>query len=198
MSVPIGETIRQAQNGHETAIEQLIARFGFIIEKECEKFGHRDHPEWTHSDSQQEALIHVLTHIDQFRSTDASNPGAAFEQWVRMTTRNFLRNLERDRKAKKRHPETGINSYDDDAAQSDGLRVASKTPSSIFARDEESIRIRAALDRLPQDHQEVLRLRVIEGLSLKQISSQLSLTYDQVRYKYNQSLSQIQGFLDEH
>ena len=146
----------------------------------------------------QEVLFHVLTQIDQFKSVDSEKPGAAFEQWIRVTTKNFLNNLNRRRKAKKRFPDAPIRGLDDTSQPKIVLQNPPKTASSIFVHDEEAMRLQAAMKQCLDDQgRQVLSLRVVEGLSLKEISERLSLSYDQVRYKFDKSLATLQKQLGE-
>ncbi|MCA9238290.1 MAG: sigma-70 family RNA polymerase sigma factor [Planctomycetales bacterium] len=50
------------------------------------------------------------------------------------------------------------------------LAASMTTPSEAFSRDQRQLRVLAALDVLPEDQREALRLRYIEGRSLKEIA----------------------------
>ena len=198
MSEPLRAVIIDAQNGESWAVERIVAEFSDLIRQECSKYGLWQHPEWSHADLYQEAMVHVLGRIGQFSGIDSAQPRAAFEQWVRVTTKNWLSNSERFRTAKKRYPENGFTKNDGSKMPYDDVPNAAKTASSIFARDEEADRLREAMEEhLDGQEKEVLLLRVAEGLSLKEISSRLSLSYDQVRYKYEKSLAELQKHLGQ-
>ncbi len=196
MSETFQAIIRDAQKGDASSIETIVAEFTKLIQQECMKYGLLQHPDWSHSDLSQEVLIHVLSQIRQFRGTDTDDPRAAFEQWLRVTTKNFLSNLQRRRKAKKRFPETGFKNNDGSGQPNHDLQDHAKTASSIFFHKEDFERLHNAIQNcLDGTEQEILMLRAVEGLTLKEISERLQLTYDQVRYKYETSLSQVQRHL---
>ena len=100
--------------------------------------------------------------------------------------------------AQKRHPGEGLRDFDEATQAYFANRNHDRTPSSIFVQDEEVVRLNQAMaDCLDEDGRQILRLRVAEGLSLKEISERLDLTYDQVRYKFDQSLGTLQKHLGD-
>ncbi|QEG21559.1 RNA polymerase sigma factor [Mariniblastus fucicola] len=190
-------TIVNAQKGESSAVELIVAEFSDLIQRECSRYGLRQHPELSHADLYQETLVHVLRQINHFSQAEASEPRAAFEQWVRVTTRNRLSNLERHRNARKRFPANGFRKNDGAGTPPNEFRGTSKTASSIFENDEKHVRLKRAMNsRIDKRGKEVLLLRVVEGLTLKQIAICMSLSYDQVRYSYDQSLAELQKHLD--
>ena len=196
MSDSFAVTVISAQQGDSEACGWVVQEFSGLIQHECSKYGLRQHPDWSQSDLYQEAVIHVLSRIEQFRGVDQPEPRAALEQWIRVTTRNWLSNLERHRKAKKRFP-AEVETNDRGNVQPLGeLKGQIKTASSILNRKEQSEQLQATmLDCLDDQQREVLKLRVVEGMTIKEISDQLSLSYDQVRYRYEQALETIQRHL---
>ena len=72
-------------------------------------------------------------------------------------------------------------------------RDRQQSVSSIFMKDEEIELLFQAMDEcLDENGQKILMLRVVDGLSIRQIAEQLRLTYDQVRYKFEMSVSKLQ------
>lgn len=185
------DLIRAAQAGDVGAIEGLVARFSGLIHKECGKYGVWQNPEWSHSDQLQEVIFRVWTKIEQFNGTEHEHVAPMFEQWVRVTCQSVLKNLYRARSAKKRKPEGKIEAFDE-VTQDFVNRKGDKTPSSIFSANEDIERLNVAMEeQLDDQGREILNLRVVEGLSLKEISERLSLTYEQVRYRYHASLEKL-------
>ena len=190
-------TVINAQQGDSDAREWVVQEFSGLIQHECSKYGLRQHPDWSQSDLYQEAVIHVLSGIEQFRGVDQAEPRAALEQWIRVATRNWMSNLARSRTAKKRFPKNGFETVDYGNAQGQkDLQGQTKTASSIFVHEEEFDRLELAMrDHLSEEQREVLLLRVVEGFTLKEISEHLQLSYEQVRYRYEKSLEKIQRHL---
>jgi RNA polymerase sigma-70 factor (ECF subfamily) len=76
------------------------------------------------------------------------------------------------------------------------LLVASMTTASqAFSRDQKQIRLLAALDNLPADQREALRLRYLDGLPSKDIAERLGKTDGAVRVMLTRSLARLQQML---
>ncbi len=193
----LSESIRNAQRGDSVAVEALVARFSGIIRQECAKYGLRYHADWSQSDLAQEVLLRVWTKIHQFKGGEIDGQIAvAFESWIRKTARSTLSNLQRSRDALKRKPDQPTQSFDEVGHQYGVLRPHPAGPSSIFVRDEEAERVRAAMDQYLDDQAtEIIKRHVVEGQSLKHISEQMSLTYDQVRYSFQAAQALISKWL---
>ena len=189
----LNDVIRQAQEGDPDAMEVLVKRFGRSIESECDKYGIWQNPELSHSDLYQEVVVRVWTKIDQFNGIKEKNTELIFDQWIRKTAKSVLSNLNRHRNAKKRNPQEAKLPFDDAAQQKFRNKETDKTASSIYRVNEDIERLNDVMDQhLDDEAKEILNLRVVEGLSLKQISERLKLTYDQVRYKYQISLAELE------
>lgn len=78
------------------------------------------------------------------------------------------------------------------------LLVASMTtPSEAFSRDQRQLRMLAALDTLPEDQREALRLRYLVGLPSKEIAARLGKTDGAMRVMLSRSLAKLQALLAE-
>jgi RNA polymerase sigma-70 factor (ECF subfamily) len=76
------------------------------------------------------------------------------------------------------------------------LLVASMTTASqAFSRDQKQIRLLAALDNLPTEQREALRLRYVDGLPSKDIAQRLGKTDGAVRVMLTRSLARLQQML---
>lgn len=78
------------------------------------------------------------------------------------------------------------------------LLIASMTsPSEAFSRDQRQLRMLAALDTLPEDQREALRLRYLVGLPSKEIAARLGKTDGAMRVMLSRSLAKLQALLAE-
>jgi len=78
------------------------------------------------------------------------------------------------------------------------LLVASMTtPSQAFSRNVRELRLRVALEELPADQREVLRLRYVENLPTKQIAQQLDKTDGALRVMISRCLKRLESILDQ-
>ena len=77
------------------------------------------------------------------------------------------------------------------------LAASMTTPSEAFSRDQRQLRVLAALDTLPEDQREALRLRYLVGLPSKEIAKKLGKTDGAVRVMLSRSLGKLQEMLAE-
>lgn len=78
------------------------------------------------------------------------------------------------------------------------LLVASMTsPSQAFSRDQKQLRMLAALDTLPEQQREALRLRYLIGLPSKEVAEKLGKSDGAVRVMLSRALGQLQEILAE-
>lgn len=71
------------------------------------------------------------------------------------------------------------------------------TPSAAFSRDQRQLAMLAAIDTLPSDQREALRLRYLVGLPSKEIAEKLGKTDGAVRVMLSRSLAKLQELLVE-
>lgn len=77
----------------------------------------------------------------------------------------------------------------------DMLVVTMTTPSQAFSRNQREFQLHEALTQLPQESQEALRLRYVEGLPTKEIAQKIGKSDGSVRVLLSRSLSKLQGIL---
>lgn len=77
------------------------------------------------------------------------------------------------------------------------LAASMTTPSAAFSRDQRQLRVLAAIDTLPEDQREALRLRYLVGLPSKEIAQKLGKTDGAVRVMLSRSLARLQEMLGE-
>jgi RNA polymerase sigma-70 factor, ECF subfamily len=76
------------------------------------------------------------------------------------------------------------------------LLVASMTSASqAFSRDQKQMRLLTALEQLPEEHREALRLRYLEGMPSKQIADKLGKSDGAIRVMLTRSLAKLQQIL---
>jgi len=78
------------------------------------------------------------------------------------------------------------------------LLVASMTtPTQAFSRNAREVKLREALEKLPSEQREALRLRYIENLPSKQIAERLGKTDAAVRVMLTRSLKKLHELLED-
>ena len=77
------------------------------------------------------------------------------------------------------------------------LAASMTTASEAFSRDQRQLRVLAAIDTLPEDQREALRLRYLVGLPSKEIAQKLGKTDGAVRVMLSRSLGRLQEMLGD-
>jgi len=75
------------------------------------------------------------------------------------------------------------------------LAASMTSPSQAFCRNQREQRLQAALEALPAEHRELLRLRFVEGLQTKEIALQLGKTDGAIRVLLTRLLKRLQELL---
>ncbi|HTQ37712.1 MAG TPA: sigma-70 family RNA polymerase sigma factor [Pirellulales bacterium] len=76
------------------------------------------------------------------------------------------------------------------------MLVASMTSASqAFSRDQKQLRMLTALEQLPEENREALRLRYLEGMPSKQIAEKLGKSDGAIRVMLTRSLAKLQQIL---
>lgn len=79
----------------------------------------------------------------------------------------------------------------------DLLCASMTSASAAFSRDQKQMRILHALEQLPAEHRDALRMRYLEGLPSKEIAAKLGKTDGAVRVILTRTLSKLQQLLVE-
>jgi len=173
--------IEAARSGDEDAWELLYCRlyprlFAFVARRvgtaEAE-------------DVVNETMARAVTGIDNFRS----GPGG-FDGWVFGIARRVSADAYRRVQRAQRHP--GISHSAEDRA---GTEAGSDEDSYLA---EEHRRVREAFDLLNPHERELLELRVVAGMSAKDVGAELGMTPGAVRTGQSRALSRLKTFIDRY
>lgn len=77
----------------------------------------------------------------------------------------------------------------------DFLVASMTTASQAFSRDQRHIQLQDALEKLPDEHREALRLRYVVGMPTKQIAEKLGKSDGAVRVMLTRTLNRLQEIL---
>ena len=75
------------------------------------------------------------------------------------------------------------------------LGIVSTTPSRIASHVEQADAMRAALESLPDDTREVVRLRLMEQLTMEEIAERLSIGVSAVRHRFRKGAERYRRLL---
>ena len=198
------ELIVRARSGEREAMDSLLAVLRPHLEMLAREYADPGRAEGSAADLVQEAWLRAWQKLDQFQGGASDEETLAkFRVWVEQIVHRLGLNARRDRNAQRRRPQGRAIVHLSSAGGSSRPRGASPpaagpTPSANVRQDEEAELVRTALARLPEPlDREILRLRVFEGVSLRQIAERLEISYDKVRERYKVSLRILERELGE-
>jgi RNA polymerase sigma-70 factor, ECF subfamily len=79
----------------------------------------------------------------------------------------------------------------------DLLAASMTTPSQAFSRNQKEFQLQIALQDLPEETREVLRLRYVDGLQTKEIADRLGKTDGAIRVLLTRSVQKLQEVLTD-
>ncbi len=149
------------------------------------------------SDIVQQTLLQAHEHLGQFRGRSDAELAA----WLRQILANHLAKLIRDFGRAKRdvaaerslEAELGASSV----RLGDWLAAGESSPSARAVRDEDAVRLAAALAELPEPQREALALQHWQGLSLAEIGERLDRTPAAVAGLIKRGVRRLRELLDE-
>ena len=133
-------------------------------------------------DAVQEIFSRVLLRIGQFRHE------ASFSVWLRVLSANVCKDMLRK---KNRHPTEPL----DDLCAADKMKMESNRLS--VSQEEELImkelleNLQAKISRLKEDHQKLIILRYIDGLSYRKMAQLLDCSESQVKSRLHQARKKL-------
>jgi RNA polymerase sigma-70 factor, ECF subfamily len=92
----------------------------------------------------------------------------------------------------------GSGSGDEGGGMADLLAASMTSPSGVLSRQQKEFHMLQALESLPEDAREALRMRYVEGLPSKEIAQKLGRTDGAVRVLLTRSLQKLQEILSHN
>ena len=139
--------------------------------------------QYSAEDILQEALLHAW----RDRAAHAWHGLRAFRAWLLKIIDHRVHDLADRTFAQKRgggRQPIAFSATDGDEGALDNLVLKSTTPSPVAIYNEQAAAMRAALEMLPEELREVVRLRLFEQLSLDEIASRLNIGESAVRHRF--------------
>ena len=172
------------QTNRETLLAFIRSRTGSQLQKKVE-------PE----DVLQEVSIEAMRVLEQ---TDLSTWDPL--NWLFQLCQRKIIDAHRKHFASKKRDagrEVALPGGSQGAGLADLLAASMTTPSAAFSRDQRQLRMMAALELLPEDQREALRLRYLVGLPSKEIAQKLGKSSGATRVMISRALSRLQEMLTE-
>jgi RNA polymerase sigma factor (sigma-70 family) len=191
------QLLRQAQGGDKDAMDRLLAAMRPQMEELARGYADPARAAESTQDVVQEAWLRAWQRLEQFKGAASSGENQAmFRAWVAQLVRRVGLNTQRSWKTQRRRPREGHI-----IPLQSPINAGDPSPSAEASLGEEARLVRAALAKItdPTDVT-ILRLRFFEGVSLREISRRLNLSYDKVRERFEAGMRVLEeelGGLDE-
>ena len=175
--------LARARSGDPAATDELLA----LIRPWLEQLAQSHSPNQSVSDLVQEAWLRAWQKLDQFQGAqDEAHALATFRAWLAQIVTRIGLNAVRDDNAQQRTPPGNLLRLDGLGADASGDSAAvpqppaaEPTPSANAQAEEQSRLVQEAIARLsdPLDR-EIVQLRFVDGLSLRQIAIKLGCNHE--------------------
>jgi RNA polymerase sigma-70 factor (ECF subfamily) len=160
----IDQLITRARNGDSRALGELLEKHrGYLKVLAQRMLGAQLQTRLDASDLVQRTCLSVHKAIGNFQGQTAGQ----FLAWLQQVHQGNVQNALREHGAQRRNVD-----QEEEAAEDIASLIADSTqstPSQRVLRDERAVEMTAALQGLPPDQREAVRLRYLEGLSLKEV-----------------------------
>jgi len=137
------------------------------------------------SDVVQETLIKAKNELDAFRGES----GAEFVGWLRAILKNDIRQVRRSFSGTAKRE---LNREQPLSAMPNEATAVDKTPSVQMMLDEQSALLNAAMQRLPEKHYEVIRLRNWDQMKFEEIGEKLNCSGEAARKLWARAIFALQ------
>ena len=191
--------IERARRGDAPALERLLSLYrrylGFLARGGLQgALGAKADP----SDVVQESLIHAFEHFAQFRGVTE----AELITWLRQILARSLADLARRYRgtaARDLGRERAIAGDLDRSSHALGnlLPARGPTPTQEARRRERSVILADALAALPEDHREVVTLKVFRQLTWDEVGAKMGRSPDAVRMLWGRAVKKLSARLGE-
>lgn len=169
----IPNLIIRARNGDQDAVGELLEHYrGYLRVIAQRIIGERLGTRLDASDIVQQTCISAFGNIEDFGGGDADQ----FLAWLRTIHERNVKNALRDHVGAKKRSVTSENSMASVVEAIGGIAIDESSPSQRLMRGEQAVQLARALQKLPEDQREAVRLRYLEGWSLAQISQHTGKT----------------------
>lgn len=182
--------IRRAQAGDKDAFNDLLKRYsGRVLQIVRMRLGPGLRAKLESQDILQDAFTRAFHDFDHF---ELQREGA-FLHWLSELVRHSICDRYDHFKAEKRSAamETPLDRPADDSKPGLEPRGGDPSPSRILAGQEELEKLTRALDRLSEEHRDVIVSRDIEDLSFAEIGALLSRSEDAARMLYSRAKAKL-------
>lgn len=184
--------VRQAKSGESAALNLLLDRYlQRILRIVRMRLGPKLRGRMESMDIVQEVMLRAVRGFDQFEARDE----AAFLHWISRLVHNEIRDQADFHNAAKRDSSKEVASSHDSEKN---CSVLSQIPADSVYRPslqlrlkEEVLQLEVAMDKLSETQREVIVMRQYEGLSFKEIGTEMSMSEDAARMQFGRAMDKL-------
>jgi RNA polymerase sigma-70 factor (ECF subfamily) len=185
-SLPESELLRLARERNRSAFDQLVqSNYPRMVRTAMRVVRNSDDAE----DVAQQTFMQAWQNIDKFRGD------SAFSTWLTRIALNESLTVLRHRKRQMEE----LNERTADSQSSEGPAFSSpgENPEDRFLREETAGLLRRGLLEVKQVYREAMRLRLVEDMSLEEISDRLGMPVNTVKVHLFRGRKAMKSFLEE-
>lgn len=194
----LARVLREAQAGDAEQRERLFAAcrsfLGMVAQAELES---SLRAKADASDLVQQTMLEAYRDFDRF---DGQTPGE-WRAWLRRILRHnlsdFIRHYRGTQKRQQRREIPLAAGRDEEQSGPPEPAAPGETPSRQLMREDEQLRLAAALADLSEDHAEVIILRNLERLPFDEVARRMNRTRPAVQMLWMRAIKKLQGVLGE-
>jgi RNA polymerase sigma-70 factor (ECF subfamily) len=161
------EMIDRARAGDQNALGKLLEHHRGYLRVIAERMiGGRLRSRLDASDIVQQTCLSAFGNIQEFEGDDASE----FLAWLRTIHERNVKNALRDHVGAQKRSVTREKSMESEVEIAGPMAIEKSSPSQRMMLGEQAVQLAQALQHLPEDQREAVRLRYLEGWSLARIS----------------------------
>jgi RNA polymerase sigma-70 factor (ECF subfamily) len=190
----------RARDGDDTARRELLTRHRARLKRMIAvRMDRRLAPRCDPSDVVQQTLFVALQQLPEY----IRDPPLPFYPWLRQLAWKRLNDLYQkhiiaQRRSIRREQPADLLLSDESMLQlADRLASSGTSPSGLAMRAELRARMETALAALPERDREILVMRHIEGLSIKEIAAILAIREDAVKMRRRRALVRLKEILTD-
>jgi RNA polymerase sigma-70 factor (ECF subfamily) len=185
--------VARLKAGEDAAYAELVRRHGGRMLAVAKRYLKNEDAA---QDCVQEAFLAAFKALDRFEER------SSLATWLhRITVNAALQALRRRGGKDEVAIEPWLPSFDEDGFREGPERLTAASADELLARDDVRAEVRAAIDRLPTGYRNVLLLRDIEGLSIKEVAEMLEVSENNAKVRLHRARTalkkELQPLLNE-
>lgn len=187
----ISVLIPRVRDGDEQAFEQLLGQMnGYLAAMARRKLSPHLVAKEGHSDVVQTTLVKVVASFDSFRGNSAGE----FNNWLKRILENTVTEVHRRYNATKRdfkneRPIAGM--------KHPGIASLEQTPATRAAANDEIRKFHLMLDKLSDDHAQVIRLRSLNKMSFQEVAAEMGRSSEAVSKLWSRAMLKLGSLMEK-